>query len=132
MRQSIRTISEAQKQLLAYNDLYLSVNVKVAKADATLDANNKLVAGTIIDATGKTVNDGTAFGVVYEDIDFTDSMGTEVVPVIVFGFINVHNMPTAPSEAVIGALKMIQFIDDGLVTTTTTVAPTTTTSTSQG
>lgn len=131
MRQSIRTISEAQKQLLAYNDLYLSVNVKVAKATATLDANNKLVAGTIIDATGKTVNDGTAFGVVYEDIDFTDSMGTEVVPVIIFGFINIHKMPTAPSSTAISALKMIQFIDDGLVTTTTTVAPTTTTSTSQ-
>ena len=79
----------------------------------------------------ETVNDGTAFGVVYEDIDFTDSMGTEVVPVIIFGFINIYKMPTAPSATAISALKMIQFIDDGLVTTTTTVAPTTTTSTSQ-
>lgn len=131
MRQSKYSVTGAQKNILAFHGLYLNTNIKVNKSDATLDENEILPAGTIVDKSGKTVTDGTAFGVVYEDVEFKDSMGTEVVPVTIFGFVNVHELPVQPSAAVITALKMIQFIDDGLVTTTTTIAPTTTTSTSQ-
>jgi len=129
MRQSRYSITGAQKNILAFHGLYLNTNIKVNKSDATLDANEILPAGTIVDKAGKTAADATAFGVVYEDVDFKDSQGTEIVPVTIFGFVNVHELPVQPSAAVITALKMIQFIDDGLVTTTTTAPATTTTTT---
>ncbi len=113
MRQSSRTLSGEQKNILAYGQHFLNVNIKVSNATATL-TNGVLLAGTIVDNTGKSVNtalDGaTAFGVVYEDVDFTNSKGTEVVPVTIHGFVKTSELPAAPVTEVKAALKMIQFL----------------------
>jgi hypothetical protein len=52
MRQSSRTLSDGQKNILAYGQHFLNVNVKVAKANATL-VDGILPAGTIVDKDGK-------------------------------------------------------------------------------
>ncbi|PRR84750.1 hypothetical protein [Clostridium luticellarii] len=124
MRQSTKTITAGQKQILAYNGLYLNVNLKVNKTNVTLDENGILLAGTIIDKEGKSVNTSalgsTAFGIVYEDVDFNNSMGTEVIPVTIFGFIKTSALPAAPVAEAVTSLKMIQFMDYTPSTTTTT------------
>ncbi|UZQ49105.1 hypothetical protein [Clostridium kluyveri] len=114
MRQSNRTITSGQKQILAYNGLYLNVNLKVAKSAVTLNSNGILPAGTVIDKTGKSVNTSelgaTAFGIVYNDVDFNNSNGTEVIPVTIFGFVKESALSAAPVAEVKTALKMIQFL----------------------
>ncbi|OAA91252.1 hypothetical protein [Clostridium ljungdahlii] len=110
MRQSTTTIGSSQVNILKYNQYFLNVNLKVAKTATTLNANDILPAGTIIDSTGKVVNDGTAYGIVYENVNFKDSMGTEVVPVTIFGFIDTPKLPVAPADAAKTALNMIKFL----------------------
>lgn len=128
MRASTRSIGSKNDTILAYNNTYLNVNKKVNKTDVTLNGDGILPAGTIVDINGKSVNTtelgSTAFGVVYEDWDFNDSMGTEVIPITIFGFVNLAKLPAAPVDAVKTALKMIQFLDLNpapATTTTTTI-----------
>ena len=128
MRASTRSISSKSDTILAYTNTYLNVNRKVNKTDVTLNEDGILPAGTIVDINGKSVNTtelgSTAFGVVYEDWDFNDSMGTEVIPITIFGFVNLAKLPAAPVDAVKTALKMIQFLDLNpapATTTTTTI-----------
>ena len=114
MRQSSRTIIGEQKNILALaGQLFQNTNIKVSKAVATL-TNGILPAGTIVDKSGKSVNDAingaTAFGIVYEDVDFNNSNGTEIVPVTIFGFVKENVLPVAPVAEVKAALKMIQFL----------------------
>lgn len=114
MRQSSRTLMGEQKNILALaGQLFQNTNIKVAKTVATL-TDGILPAGTIVDKTGKSVNTSalgsTAFGVVYEDVDFNNSKGTEVVPVTIFGFVKTSALPVAPVTEAKAALKMIQFL----------------------
>lgn len=92
-------------------ELFQNVSVKVKKVDVP-EVNGKriLKAGTILDKNGKKVNDGTAFGLVYRDIDFTYSNGTENVPVTIFAFIKTSVLPEVPSDTAKTALKMVQFL----------------------
>lgn len=109
MRQSTTPISDSQVNILKYSQYFLTVNLKVTKAITTLN-NGILPAGTIIDSTGKVVNDATAFGIVYEDVDFNNSKGTEVVPALIFGFVDASKLPTAPADTAKTALNMIKFL----------------------
>ncbi|BFN04365.1 hypothetical protein [Clostridium tetani] len=110
MRQSTTKILGTQKNILALaGALFQNTNIKVSKTVATLK-EGILEAGTIVDKTGKKVTDGTAFGIVYEDVDFNNSSGTEVVPVTIFGFIKENTLPQKPATEVKAALKMIQFL----------------------
>ena len=115
MRASTRSISSKNDTILAYTNTYLNVNKKVNKTDVTLNEDGILPAGTIVDINGKSVNTAelgsTAFGIVYEDWDFNNSMGTEVIPITIFGFVNLAKLPAAPVDAVKAALKMIQFLN---------------------
>ncbi|MCM0648639.1 hypothetical protein NBE98_09660 [Clostridium swellfunianum] len=114
MKQSSRTIMGEQKNILALaGQLFQNTNIKVNKTVATL-TNGILPAGTIVDKTGKSVNTAalgaTAFGIVYEDVDFNNSKGTEVVPVTIFGFVKESALPAVPVAEAKTALKMIQFL----------------------
>jgi hypothetical protein len=115
MKQSSRTLMGEQKNILALaGQLFQNTNIKVTKTVTTLNAEGILPAGAIVDKTGKVVNTAelgaTAFGIVYEDVDFNNSKGTEVVPVTIFGFIKASELPEAPVAEVKTALKMIQFL----------------------
>ncbi|NOH14866.1 hypothetical protein [Clostridium cochlearium] len=110
MRQSTTKILGAQKNILALaGALFQNTNIKVSKTAITLK-DGILEAGTIVDNTGKKVTDGTAFGIVYEDVDFNNSSGTEVVPVTIFGFVKESVLPEKPTAEVKAALPMIKFL----------------------
>lgn len=110
MRQSTTKILGSQKNILALaGELFQNTNIKVSKITTTLK-EGVLEAGTIVDKTGKKANDDTAFGVVYEDVDFNNSHGTEVVPVTIFGFVKESALPEKPTTEAKAALKMIQFL----------------------
>lgn len=107
MRQSSYTIGAKQNKLrLIAGDHFISLPLKVKKGNVTsiLDENEVLKAGTLITKDGKAVKtvakvEGTseattdAWGVVYQDVSFKNSMSpdsdpnnaTEVVPVFVHG-----------------------------------------------
>ena len=108
-RTTITPISHSQVNILEHNH-FLNTNMKITKTVTTLNASGILPAGTIIDKTGKVVNDSTAFGVVYEDVDFTNSSGTEVVAVVLHGFVNSAVLPVQPLAATITALNLIKFL----------------------
>lgn len=100
MRQSSYTIGASQKKLrLIAGDHFISLPVKVRKGDVKnlLDADEKLVVGTLISKDRKAVTSTSTttdvWGVVYQDVSFKGSMSpttnpddaTEVVPVLVHG-----------------------------------------------
>lgn len=112
-----QTIFGENKTILALaGELFQNVNVKVLKADvAEVDGKRILKAGTLLSKEGKIV-DGTtitndkAFGLVYREIDFTNSHGNENVPVTIFGFIKESILPVVIPSAAKSAMPMIKFL----------------------
>lgn len=114
MKQSRKTIMASQKNILAIGGHFVNTNIKVEATKVT--ASDKiLLAGTVVDKLGNEVNaitgnEADAFGVVYNDVDFTDSTGTEVVSVLVHGFVKESEMPVAPTQAIKDKLNQILFL----------------------
>lgn len=110
--QSSKTIFGENKNILRDAQHFISLPVKVNASLITADAKGKkiLVAGSIIDKTGKIVNDNTAYGFVYEDVDFTNSTGVETVPVVVHGIIDSTQIPTQPIADALTAMKLIAIV----------------------
>lgn len=94
MRQSSYKIEAAQKNILAIaGDHFITIPMKVTKTNVTDKLlNGVLEAGTLLTAKGAkvTTNAGSsdAFGIVFTDVDFTHSKGTEVVPVLIHGVVD--------------------------------------------
>lgn len=94
MRQSSYTIGAAQKDIRAIaGDHFITIPMKVTKTNVTDKlVNGVLEAGTLLTAKGTkvTTNSGSsdAFGIVFTDVDFNDSKGTEVVPVLIHGVVD--------------------------------------------
>ncbi|MDU2284129.1 hypothetical protein [Clostridium sp.] len=94
MRQSSYTIGAAQKDIRAIaGDHFITIPMKVTKTNVT----DKLVsgileAGTLLNSKGNKVttsgDSSDAFGIVFTDVDFTHSKGTEVVPVLIHGVVD--------------------------------------------
>lgn len=108
MRQSTTKILGEQKNILELaGQLFQTTNIKVEKTNAS---DGVLEAGTIVDKAGAKANTSSAFGVVYEDVDFTNSHDTEVVPVLIFGFVKSSVLPEQPTSEAKIALPMIKFL----------------------
>ncbi|WP_123053142.1 hypothetical protein [Clostridium sp. JN-1] len=110
--QSSKTIFGENKNILRDAQHFISLPIKVNSSLITADANGKkvLAAGSIVDKTGKIVNDNTAYGLVYEDVDFTNSTGVETVPVVVHGIIDSKQIPTQPTAEALLAMKLIEIV----------------------
>lgn len=98
-------------------DQFHNMAVKVSKDIITpaLNADGVLKAGTVLTKDGKfvdgnTVTDDKAYGLVYEDVNFTNSNGTQMVPVTLFGFIDETKLPKPVSTAAKAAMKLLLFI----------------------
>ncbi|ASN68281.1 hypothetical protein 10S11_19 [uncultured Caudovirales phage] len=109
-------VGENKTILQFAGELFQNMSVKVNKSDVPeVDGKRILKAGTVISKDGKIV-DGTkvtndkACGLVYRDIDFTYSNGTETIPVTIFGFIKESALPKAVSEESKAVMKMIMFM----------------------
>lgn len=126
MRQNSYEIIGGQKKLrLIAGDHFISLPINVKKADVTakLNADEVLEAGTLITKEGKavttTASTTDAYGVVYQDISFKNSMSvdsvpdnaTEIVPVIVHGVLYESQVKFDKTYAEIekAALKQIIF-----------------------
>ncbi|MGL5714189.1 MAG: hypothetical protein ACRCX2_14310 [Paraclostridium sp.] len=108
MRQSTKTIGCEQNNILELaGQLFQSTNIKIDKSKVV---DGKILAGTIVDNTGAKANTANAFGLVYEDVDFTNSNGTEIVSVLIFGFVKSSALPEAPTNEAKAALPMIKFL----------------------
>lgn len=125
MRQSSRTIMSEQKNILVYGQHFLSINIKATKANLTASlVEGVLPAGTLIAANGDvatTVGNADislattdAFGVLLEDVDFNNSKGTEILPVVIHGFIKdasvTFSTETNGEAKEKAALNMIKFL----------------------
>lgn len=94
MRQSSYKIGAAQKNILAIaGDHFITIPMKVTKTNV----NDKLVngvleAGTLLNNKGNKVTtsgeSSDAWGIVFTDVNFNDSKGTEVVPVLIHGVVD--------------------------------------------
>lgn len=120
MRQSSYKIEAAQKNILAIaGDHFITIPMKITKSTV----NAKLVsgileAGTLLTAKGETVTtNGTssnAFGIVFTDVDFNDSKGTEVVPVLIHGVVDTKKIKLDDTNHAkeIESLKNIIFLGE--------------------
>jgi len=99
------------KEILKLVDHCVAIPTPVLAAGAVEEDGKKIVkAGSILDANGAIVNDGTAAGVLLHDVDVTygDANGT----LVVHGFIDGTKLPVAElAQATVAALPMIKFFD---------------------
>ena len=116
LEKSTTYMGENKTILKLAGELFQNVSVKVAATDvAAVDGVKMLAAGTVISKAGKVV-DGTvvphtdAYGLVYRDVNFTYSNGTENVPVTVFGFIDESTLPAEVAADAKTAMKMLMFL----------------------
>lgn len=98
MRQSSYKIEAAQKNILAIaGDHFVTIPMKITKntVNAKL-VNGILEAGTLLTVKGAPVNTSgsgsDAWGIVFTDVDFTHSKGTEVVPVLIHGVVDTEKI----------------------------------------
>lgn len=120
MRQSSYTIGAAQKDIRAIaGDHFITIPMKITKdtVNAKLEGG-VLEAGTLLTSKGETVTtNGTssdAFGIVFTDVDFNDSKGTEVVPVLIHGVVDIKKikLDSVNHAKEIEALKNIIFLGE--------------------
>lgn len=118
MRQSSYEIGLKQKDIRALaGDHYVNVNIKVKKETIQSKlVNEVLEAGTLIAADGSPVTTSesatTAYGIVFTDVDFKRSKGTEVVPVMIHGFVKTSMIKLDNTNSTVekAALNMIKFL----------------------
>jgi len=128
MRQSSYSIGTSQKDIRALaGEHYVNVNIKATKSDLTgALVNGILEAGNLITADGKvatttgtvegTPASTTAYGVLFVDVDFNNSKGTEILPVCIHGFLKESAVKFSADTVVDGkkaekaALNMIKFL----------------------
>lgn len=118
MRQSSYKIGTSQKEIRALaGDHYVNINIKVSKSNVSdILVDGILEAGTLLTKEGGKVTTNTtstdAYGIVFQDVDFNDSRGTEVVPIMIHGFVNTSKIKLDETNAAIEkqALNMISFL----------------------
>ena len=107
----VQTEYANSKEILKLVDHYVAIPTPVlAEGGVEEDGKKVIKAGSILDAKGAIVNDGTAVGVLLHDVDVTygDANGT----LVIHGFIDGTKMPVAElAQATVDALSQIKFFD---------------------
>ena len=108
-----RTEYANNKEILKFGvQDYVAHPCMVSASGVSADADGRKIvkAGSILNASGSVVNDGTAEGVLLYDVDVTN--GDTNGALVVFGFIDGTKIPVnALSQDCVNALKMIKFYD---------------------
>lgn len=115
MKQSVKKIFAEQKDIRVVANHFVTVNLKIKKTDVSSKLKNGILSvGVAVDKSGKPAVGGNAFGLVFEDVDFENSSGTEVVPVLVHGIVSKAKVREYSGEDVsedtIKTLNLIKFI----------------------
>lgn len=108
-RQYEKTIFGASKNIMVDGAHFVTLPLKIDASKFTAGEDGRVIApiGTIVNKNGAPVNDGTAYGVLYNDVDV--SCGNEVGPVVVHGVVKTSLMPTAPDATAKAVLPNIIF-----------------------
>lgn len=94
--------AEYQGQVNFLKSAHVTAFTHTATKDMAKDEAGIVPAGTIFPA-----NDGTAIGIIYNDVDV--STGDQPCSVIVEGYILKDRLPEAPSPEAVAAMKEIKF-----------------------
>ncbi len=106
----VQTDYTNSKEILKYDHYVAIPNPVLATGGVEEDGKKVVKAGSILDATGKVVNDGTAVGVLLHDVDVT--YGNTNGTVVVHGFIDGTKIPNKNiATAVVNALPQVKFFD---------------------
>lgn len=91
---------------------YVGRSITISDDGVTANADGKKIvkAGSIVDKTGKIVNDGTARYVVLQNVDVTK--GVRSATGIYIGSVHASKLPVTPSATAKAALKGIFFMED--------------------
>jgi hypothetical protein len=118
MSKFVQTSYGNSKTILKFPDHYVNLAVTVDDAGVVANADGKKIvpAGTILgggvlaDVTKKSVkiNDGTAEGVLFSDVDVT--YGPAPGALLIHGFVDLTKLPVQPAAAAITAMKQITFL----------------------
>lgn len=102
------------KEILKYPSHHVGIAAMASATGISVNTDGKKIipAGTLVKglgtATVTAANDATTEGVILSDVDVT--YGDAPCTVVVHGFINLANIPVAPTTAAKAALPMIKFI----------------------
>lgn len=97
--------------------LYQTTNIKSTKTAVNANLSNGILkAGLAIKADGTVSTDGAgAYGILFADVDFNGSTGTEILPVCIFGFLSKSkikaNTGAEVNATTITNLSLIKFMD---------------------
>lgn len=108
--QETTTLFCAQKNILANGQHYVSVPVKIDATKVVANAEGKKLVplGSIISKAGVIVNDATAYGITLNQADVT--IGPEGIATVIHGYIYENELPVAPSDEALAAMKQITLI----------------------
>lgn len=115
MKSIKKNIFVSQRDIRAVVNHFVSINLKIKKTEVSSKLKEGILpAGTVIDELGKPVTGANAFGIVMNDIDFNDSTGTEVVSILIHGFVDKSKIQEYTGEKVseedVKALNLIKFL----------------------
>ena len=114
MRQSFYKIGAVQKEIRKLGgDHFVNISLKVAKSSVEGNlVDGVLEAGTILTSSGYISTGSDVFGIVYQNVDFNNSTGTELVSVMIHGFVDTKKIIFDKSNASAqkAALSMISLL----------------------
>lgn len=118
MKQSTITIESKGVDIRALaGSLYQTTNIKSTKSAVNSNLNGGVLkAGLAIKKDGTVSTDGAnAYGILFADVDFNNSTGTEILPVCIFGFLSKAKIQANTGAEVhattITNLPLIKFMD---------------------
>lgn len=105
----VKTISFNNQAEILASEKYVNFTTTVSNEDIDADElGRKIVpAGSILDANGKIVNDGTAAGILFSSVDVTE--GPQPGALMVEGYVLEARLPVKPADTAKTALKEIKF-----------------------
>lgn len=91
------------------SDKYVNFSTTISNSGVAADAHGyKIVKkGSIIDANGAVVNNNTAVGILFADVDVTN--GPQPGALMVEGYVLEARLPVAPASDAKGAMTGIKF-----------------------
>jgi hypothetical protein len=105
----VKTISINDQLEFLASEKYVNFTTTVSDEGITADEFGKKIvpAGSILDANGKVVNDGTAAGILFSSVDVTQ--GPQLGSLMVEGYVLEARIPVKPADTVKTVLKEIKF-----------------------
>ncbi|WPC40629.1 hypothetical protein [Clostridium sp. JS66] len=105
----VKTININDQIEFLASEKYVNFTTTVSDEGITADELGRkiVLAGSILDANGKVVNDSTAAGILFSSVDVTQ--GPQPGSLMVEGYVLEDRLPVKPADTAKTALKEIKF-----------------------